>query len=66
MNCLAVTEDSQYFITGSNRDGIVNIWNTYDIERDITSHSLFTVKIKRQVNAITTIQNSTYFAVAGS
>jgi WD40 repeat protein len=55
VNCFAVTDDSQYFFTASGRDGIVNIWSTHDIERDITSHSQFTIKDKRQIRAITTI-----------
>ena len=66
MNTLAVSDDSQYFFTGSKLDNMVNIWLTKDIESDVTSHSAFTIKCKRQVNCLTTMDNSNYFAVAGS
>lgn len=66
VNCLAITDDSQFFITGSKLDCIINIWATNDIERDITSHSKFSIQHSRQINQITTIDNSNYFAVAGS
>lgn len=66
VNTLAITDDSQYFLTGSYKDGAIHIWSTNDIERDVTSHSLFSINHKRQVNQITTIENSNYFAVAGS
>lgn len=66
VNTLAITDDSQYFFTGSKQDNTINIWKTRDIESDVTSHSAFSLRCKRQVNAITTIDNSNYFAVAGS
>lgn len=37
---------------------------TRDIESDVTSHSFFNIKCKKQVNCITTIDNSNFFAVA--
>jgi len=45
---------------------MVNIWKTKDIESDVTSHSAFSIKCKRQINSITTIDNSNYFALACS
>eukprot|EP00347_Sterkiella_histriomuscorum_P000291 403376447 len=66
VNALAITDDSQYFFTGSKLDNMVNIWKTKDIESDVTSHSAFSIKCKRQINCITTIDNSNYFALAGS
>jgi WD40 repeat protein len=66
VNTLAITDDSQYFITGSRLDNQINVWSTKEIEQDVTSHSFFSIKHKSQVNAITTLDNSYYFAVAGS
>jgi hypothetical protein len=42
------------------------VWLTKDIENDVTSHSHLSVRSKRQINAITVLENSNYFAVAGS
>jgi phosphoinositide-3-kinase regulatory subunit 4 len=66
VNALAVTEDSRFFITGSRIDSIAKIWATKDIESDVTSHSHLQVKSQRQINSITAIENSNYFAIAGS
>lgn len=66
VNTLAITDDSQYFITGSYKDAMIHIWSTNDIEKDVTSHSLFSIQHKRAVNQITTMENANYFAVAGS
>jgi WD40 repeat protein len=66
VNALAITDDSQFFITGSKLDNEIKIWLTKDIESDVTSHSHMSVKTKRSINCITTIDNSNYFAVAGS
>lgn len=66
MNTVAVSDDSQFFITGSKNDRMINIWSTSDIERDVTSHSLFSIKTERSVNCVTTLDNSYYFASAGS
>jgi hypothetical protein len=41
------------------------VWLTKDIEGDVSSHSLMSVPTKRQINQITCIDNSNYFAVAG-
>lgn len=45
---------------------MVKIWTTKEIEADVTSHSHLHVKSDKQINAITTLDNSNYFAVAGS
>ena len=47
VNCLAVTDDSQFFITGSKLDNMINVWMTKHIESDVTSHSFFNIKTKR-------------------
>jgi len=61
---IAVTDDSQYFLTASKKDCMVHVWATPDIEKDVTSHSVFSVVANSPVNSITTIDNSTYFATA--
>ena len=66
VNALAISEDSQFFITGSKIDNKIKVWLTKDIENDVTSHSHLSVRSKRQINAITVLENSNYFAVAGS
>jgi len=66
VNTLAITDDNQLFITGSKTDYSINVWSTTQIERDITSHSLFSLKTYRAANCITTIENADYFAVGGS
>ena len=66
VNALAITDDSKYFITASRIDSIVKIWASKDIEADVTSHSHLQIKSQRQINAITAIDNSNYFAIGGS
>lgn len=39
VNALAISEDSQVFITGSKGDGQLKVWLSKDIEADVTSHS---------------------------
>ena len=45
---------------------MVHGWSTKDIERDVTSHSRFTIESERQVNQVCTLSNSEYFCVAGT
>mmetsp|Transcript_18599 Transcript_18599/g.17697 ORF Transcript_18599/g.17697 Transcript_18599/m.17697 type:complete len:144 (-) Transcript_18599:1486-1917(-) len=65
VNCLAVADDSSMFVTGSKKDNSIHIWSTSPIEKDITSHSLFSLETTRGVNGLTFIENSNYFAAAG-
>ena len=63
---LAVTDDSTLFLTASKLDSQVKIWLTKDIDNDVTSHSHMEIKSRKPINSITTIDNSNYFALAGS
>lgn len=53
------------FFTASREDGKVHGWDTFDMLRDVTSHSRFTINTNSVVNSITTLQNAKYLCVAG-
>ena len=55
VNSIAVTDDQSMFFTASKQDGIVHAWTTKDIERDLTSHSRFSIESDRQINQIATL-----------
>jgi len=45
---------------------MIHGWVTKDMEKEITSHSKYSIQSHRQVNSICTLQGNDYFAVAGT
>lgn len=44
---------------------MIHGWDTLDMLRDVTSHSLFSINSGRIVNSISTLEGSNYFCLAG-
>jgi len=66
VNSIAVTEDQSMFFTSSRQDGMIHGWITKDMEKDVTSHSRFSIQSHRKVNSVCTLQGSEFFCAAGS
>jgi WD40 repeat protein len=66
VNTVAVTDDSNYFFTGSRDDRKVCVWKVANIEQDVTSRPLLSLSANMQINQVSSLQNSQAIAVAGS
>lgn len=44
---------------------MIHGWDTFDMLRDVTSHSRFSINTNSVVNSITTLQNAKYLCLAG-
>lgn len=64
MNTVTVTDDQQFFMTGARSDKEVHIWQVKNIQEDISSKSIHTLKTKSSLNQICMINNSNTLAAA--
>ena len=47
---VAVTDDQSMFMTASRDDGMVHVWNSAEVVRDLTARSRFSLSCDRKVN----------------
>ena len=66
VSSVAVSEDQEMFLTASREDGIVKIWNSSDVIKDPTAHSMLSVTADCKINQICSISNSKLFSLVGS
>ena len=50
VNTVAVTDDSNYFFTGSREDRKVLVWKVANIEQDITSRPVYSIQTESLIN----------------
>ena len=62
VNTLAVTDDQQYFVTGSKSDKKIHVWQMKNIQEDLKSKSVHTLQTKSALNQLCTIHNSSCLA----
>ena len=58
VNTIAVTNDSNYFFTGSREDRKVLIWKVANIEQDITSRPVHAIQTESLINQVSCIENT--------
>lgn len=63
VNCLVSSSDHTYFLSGGE-DGLLKLWDSLRLERNVTSKSLFLVNMNSPVVQICFIENRDCFVVA--
>lgn len=66
VNTVAVSDDNQFFLTGSREDKKVYIWSVKDVEEDKTSGPVQSITSEHLVNQVSVLSNSEAIAVASS
>ena len=66
VNTVAVTDDNNFFLTGSREDKKVLIWSVAKIEQDVTSRPLHTINTEALINQVNVIPGTQAIAIGGS